>query len=94
MTLHEVAISSDYNGVAFVVCRKASIHATQVLPDFEWSVGRMLAVEAAIGGKDEEEIAIVASEVFVAEVVGELVVEMGPYCHVDIFPHCPEEVIE
>lgn len=57
-------------------------------------MGRVFAIEGSVGGEDEEQIAVVSREVFMAEIVGGLVAETGPHCDVQILPHSDEEMVE
>jgi hypothetical protein len=94
MRFHEVVLGSDHDGVALVVVGEAGVDAGEVLPDLDGRVGRLVAVERAVGGEDEEQVAVVAGEVLVAEVIGEVVGEVGPHCHVHVPLERDEEVVE
>jgi hypothetical protein len=53
----------------------------------------VVAVEGPIGGEHEQQIAIVPSEVFMAEVVGEFIAEIRPHCDIEVMLESDEEVV-
>lgn len=91
---HEIVLGSDDYGVALVVGGEAVVDAGEVFAYFDGGVVRLVSVECAVGGEDEQQVAVVAGEVLVAEIVGVLVVEVGPDSHVDVLLEADEEVVE
>jgi hypothetical protein len=92
--LHQIVLSCDHYRIAFAVGWEFIENACEVLPDFDGGVHGVISVEASIGREYEEQITIVPREVFMAEVVGELVIEVRPHCDVDVVFEIDEEVIE
>lgn len=87
MGLDEIVLPRHHNGIPFIVARKTVINTGEVLPNFDGSVQRMIPIESAVGREYEVQISEVAGEVAMAEVVGELGVQLRPHCHVDVLLH-------
>ena len=71
---------------------KSIVNGFEFFSNFDWGVFLLITVKTSIGGQNEEKTTVVSGEIFMAEVIGEIIAKVAPNSHIDLLLHIDEKI--